>query len=257
MMAQDLLETRALTVEIAGKQVCRDLALLVKPGECWGILGVNGVGKTTLLHTLAGLRSPAAGEILIEGEKLAEITRKRAARKIGLLPQSSEDPFPSTLLETALIGRHPYLERLAWESAADEAIAKRALAEVGLGGMHDRLAHTLSGGERRLLALATLLTQNPPLYLLDEPSNHLDLHQQIAVLDLLRERERSGTAMIMVLHDVNLAVRYCNRILLLYGDGETEQGDTGAIINEDRLSRLYRHRVVALAGRDRSVFIPG
>jgi iron complex transport system ATP-binding protein len=257
MTTGNLLETRALTVEIAGKRVCRDLALQVKPGECWGILGVNGVGKTTLLHTLAGLRSPAAGEILIEGEKLAEMTRKRAARRIGLLPQSSEDPFPSTLLATALIGRHPYLERLEWESAADEAIALRALTEVGLGGMQERLAHTLSGGERRLLALATLLTQNPPLYLLDEPSNHLDLHQQIAVLDLLQERERSGTAMIMVLHDINLAVRYCSRVLLLYGDGQTEQGDTDSVINEDRLSRLYRHRVVALAGRDRSVYMPG
>lgn len=257
MTTRTLLETRELTVDIAGKRVCGGLSLTVKPGECWGILGINGVGKTTLLHTLAGLRSPAAGEIFVEGSSLAGMTRKRVAKKIGLLTQLSEDPFPSTLLETALIGRHPYLERLAWESADDEAIAQRALAEVGLGGMHDRLAHTLSGGERRLLALATLLTQNPPLYLLDEPSNHLDLHQQIAVLDLLQERERSGTAMIMVLHDVNLAMRYCSRVLLLYGDGETEQGDTGAVINEDRLSRLFRHSVVALPGRGRTVFMPG
>jgi iron complex transport system ATP-binding protein len=257
MTMRNLLETRALTVEIAGKQVCRDLAFTVTPGECWGILGVNGVGKTTLLHTLAGLRPPAAGEILVEDAPLAAMPRKQAARKIGLLPQSSEDPFPSTLLETALIGRHPYLARLEWESSKDEAIAKDALARVGLGGMHERLAHTLSGGERRLLALATLLTQDPPLYLLDEPSNHLDLHQQIAVLDLLRDRTRAGTSMVMVLHDVNLAVRYCNRVLLLYGDGQTEQGDMQTVINEERLSRLYHHRVVALADRNRSVFVPG
>lgn len=256
MSTQILLETRALAVDIAGKQVCRDLRMSVRPGESWAILGINGVGKTTLLHTLAGLRSPAAGEVLVEAMPLARMTRRQAATKIGLLPQTSEDPFPSTLLETALIGRHPYLGRLEWESARDESIAKRALAEVGLDGLEQRLAHTLSGGERRLLALATLLTQDPRLCLLDEPSNHLDLHQQIAVLDLLRERARAGTAMIMVMHDVNLAVRYCDHVLLLYGDGESMQGETGAVIDEDRLSRLYRHRVVALAGGDRNVFVP-
>lgn len=257
MNPQALLETRSLTVEIAGKQVCRDLYMSVGPGESWAILGINGVGKTTLLHTLAGLRPPASGDVLVGASLLAKMTRRHAAAKIGLLPQTSEDPFPSTLLETALIGRHPYLGRLEWESARDESIAKRALAEVGLDGLEQRLAHTLSGGERRLLALATLLTQDPPLCLLDEPSNHLDLHQQIAVLDLLRERARARTAMIMVLHDVNLAVRYCDHVLLLYGGGETIQGETGAVIDEDRLSRLYRHRVVALAGEDRNVYLPG
>lgn len=257
MNPKALLETRALTVEIAGKQVCRDLCMTVAPGESWAILGINGVGKTTLLHTLAGLRLPAAGEVLVEAMPLAGMTRRQAAAKIGLLLQTSEDPFPSTLLDTALIGRHPYLGRLEWESLRDEAIANRALTEVGLGGMEQRLAHTLSGGERRLLALATLLTQDPPLCLLDEPSNHLDLHQQIAVLDLLRERARARTAMIMVLHDVNLAVRYCDHVLLLYGAGETVQGETGSVMDVDRLSRLYRHRVVALAGGDRTVFVPG
>jgi len=252
-----LIETRALTVEIAGKQVCRDLCMTVASGESWAILGINGVGKTTLLHTLAGLRPPAAGEVLVGASPLARMTRRQAAANIGLLPQTSEDPFPSTLLETALIGRHPYLGRLEWESPRDEAIAKRALTEVGLGGMEQRFAHTLSGGERRLLALAMLLTQDPPLCLLDEPSNHLDLHQQIAVLDLLRERARARAAMIMVLHDVNLAVRYCDHVLLLYGAGETIQGETGAVIDEERLSRLYRHRVVALAFEDRNVFLPG
>lgn len=257
MNPQTLLETRVLTVKIAGKQVCRDLCMSIGPGESWAILGVNGVGKTTLLHTLAGLRPPAAGEVLVGASPLARMTRRQAAANIGLLPQTSEDPFPSTLLETALIGRHPYLGRLEWESPRDEAIAKRALTEVGLGGMEQRFAHTLSGGERRLLALAMLLTQDPPLCLLDEPSNHLDLHQQIAVLDLLRERARARAAMIMVLHDVNLAVRYCDHVLLLYGGGETIQGETGAVIDVDRLSRLYRHRVVALAGEDRIVFLPG
>lgn len=252
-----LLATHHLAVEIGGKRVCRDLALAVHAGECWGMLGVNGVGKTTLLHTLAGLKPASDGEIRIEGRPLASMRRKEAGRRIGLLPQTHEDPFPSSVLETALIGRHPYLGRLEWESAGDEAIARGALAAVGLEGAEARLAHTLSGGERRLLALATLLTQDPPLYLLDEPSNHLDLHQQIAVLDLLKAKTRAGRAIVMVLHDVNLAARYCDRALLLHGEGESEQGGTKEILTETTLSRLYRHRVDLLQAGERRIFIPG
>jgi iron complex transport system ATP-binding protein len=144
-----------------------------------------------------------------------------------------------------------------WESEEDESVARRALAQVGLSGMDDRLAHTLSGGERRLLALATLLTQDPPLFLLDEPSYHLDLHQQIAVLELLRARARNGKALVMVLHDVNLALRYCDHALLLYGDGQTEQGEIAAVLDETRLTRLYRHPVMALKGSGRRVFLAG
>ena len=254
---QRLIEARELSVDIAGKQVCRALAFTVEPGQRWGILGVNGVGKTTLLHTLAGLRPPAAGELLLDGVAQDALTRKQAAKRVGLLLQTSEDPFPSTLLDTALIGRHPYLGRLEWESAEDESIARRALAEVGLSGMEARLAHTLSGGERRLLAVATLLTQDPPVYLLDEPSNHLDLHQQIAVLDLLHAKAGNGKALIMVMHDVNLAMRYCDHVLLLYGGGETEQGVTSTVVDEERLTRLYRHRVVALRSARHRVFIAG
>lgn len=257
VVGAERISASGLTVEIAGKTVCRDLAFAARAGESWAILGINGAGKTTLLHTLGGLRPPAAGELFLGGSALRSMTRKQAARKVGLLAQTSEDPFPSTLLDTALIGRHPYLHRLEWESEEDESIARRALAQVGLSGMDDRLAHTLSGGERRLLALATLLTQNPPLYLLDEPSNHLDLHQQIAVLELLRARAQNGTALVMVLHDINLALRYCDHALLLYGDGHTEQGDIAAVLDEGRLTRLYRHPVVTLQGPGQRVFLAG
>ena len=252
------ISARSLSVEIAGKQVCRDLEFAARAGECWAILGINGAGKTTLLHTLAGLRPPSAGELFLGGVPLRTLTRKQVARRVGLLPQTSEDPFPSTLLDTALIGRHPYLRRLEWESAEDQSIARRALAEVGLSGLDDRLAHTLSGGERRLLALATLLTQDPPLFLLDEPSNHLDLHQQIAVLELLKTRVRAdGKAMMMSVHDVNLAARYCDHVLLLFGDGTLVQGLTSEVLNQAGLERLYQHPIVSVAGPQGPAFLPG
>lgn len=252
-----LLETRALTLSIGGKQVCRELSLVVHGGERWGILGVNGVGKTTLLHTLAGLKLPVSGDVVLSGQPLAGMKRRDVARICGLMPQDSDDAFPATVMETALIGRHPHLPAWVWESAEDERIAHGALGSVGLAGMEQRMTHTLSGGERRRLALATLLVQNPSLLLLDEPVNHLDLHHQIETLELLtRQALQHGKTLVMVLHDVNLAARYCDCLLLLFGDGATLQGKVGEVLNADNLARLYRHPVHSVEAEGRVLYYP-
>lgn len=252
-----LLEARELTVSVGGKQVCRGLNLVVHGGECWGILGVNGVGKTTLLHTLAGLKMPEAGDVFLNGQALAGMKRRKVARTCGLMPQDSDDAFPSTVMETVLIGRHPHLSAWAWESAEDERIACSALESVGLAGMEKRLTHTLSGGERRRLALATLLAQNPALLLLDEPVNHLDLHHQIETLELLtRQASQHSKTLLMVLHDVNLAARYCNRLLLLFGDGAALQGTVDEVLNTENLARLYHHPVRSVEAEGRKLYYP-
>lgn len=237
-----ILETQALSVSIGGKQVCRELNLALRPGERWGMLGLNGVGKTSLLHTLGGARQSEAGEILLDGASLAATPRRHAAQRAGMMFQDSDEAFPSSVMEAALIGRHPHLHAWEWESAQDEDIAHAALNAVGLSGFEARSTATLSGGERRRLALAALLVQDPQLFLLDEPVNHLDVHHQIAALDLLTRltREQNKT-LLMVLHDVNLATRYCDFLLLLFGDGETLQGPVRELLTETNLERLYHH----------------
>ena len=239
---QAILETKALAVSIGGKQVCRDLNLVLRLGERWGMLGLNGVGKTSLLHTLGGARPSDTGEVLLKGMSLALTPRREAAKTIGMMFQDSDEAFPSSVLEAALIGRHPHLHAWEWESAQDEAIARSALASVTLSGLEARSTATLSGGERRRLALAALLVQDPHLFLLDEPVNHLDVHHQIAALDLLSRltREQNKT-LLMVLHDVNLTARYCDQVLLLFGDGETLLGPTRELLTEVNLQRLYNH----------------
>ena len=237
-----ILETRKLSVVIGGKQVCRDLTLALRPGECWGLLGLNGVGKTSLLHTLGGMRPADSGQILLDGASLATAPRRQVAQRCGMMFQDSDEAFPSSVMEAALIGRHPHLHAWEWEGARDEAIARAALDAVGLSGLEARSTATLSGGERRRLALATLLVQDPQLFLLDEPVNHLDVHHQIAALDLLTRLAREqGRTLLMVLHDVNLAARYCDKLLMLLGDGETLQGSTRELLTEVNLERLYRH----------------
>jgi iron complex transport system ATP-binding protein len=253
----ELLSAQGIAVTIAGKWVCRDLDLCIRPGERWAILGPNGSGKTTLLHTLAGLRPAQGGDIMLHGRHLDTWRPRERARLLGTLLQHYDDPFPSTVLETALIGRHPHLKRWQWEDNDDLARARGALAMMDLAGFENRTIATLSGGERRRLAIATLLTQNPQLLLLDEPTNHLDLLHQIHVLELLtRLTTQEARALIMVLHDITSTARYCDHALLLFGQGEALAGTVTDIINEENLARLYGHSIRRLAGPDGDVWTP-
>lgn len=241
------LEVRGLDVSIGGKPVCRSLDLVVEPGSRWAILGVNGVGKTTLLTTLAGLREADRGSILLDGVALDRMAPRQRAQLLGLMMQ--EDSFhisdpETTALDVAMLGRLPHLDWWHAESSHDVELAHTALAAVGLAEIATRRTVQLSGGERRRLALAALLAQEVPLCLLDEPTSHLDMHQQIALLDLLIGWD--GRTLMMTLHDVNLALRYCTHVLLLFGDGEWCAGRSDALLSATTLTRLYRHPVMAV-----------
>ena len=253
------LRAQALAVRIGPHWVCRDLDLQLEPGEAWGILGGNGVGKTTLLHTLAGLRKPVEGRIAIDGVELRHCSRRHLARQIGVLFQDAHDAFPATVLETALTGRHPHHSFWSFGQRKDVALAERVLARLQLLAMRDRQVDTLSGGERRRAAIAALLLQDPAVWLLDEPTNHLDLRRQIQILELLsaraRARARQG-ALMMVLHDVNLLNRYCTHGLLMLGEGRALLGPVAAVVNKENLEALYQCQVNALRAGDKTLYVP-
>lgn len=248
-----LLEANGISVRIGEKWACRDLDLTIEKGERWGILGINGSGKTSLLLSLCGLREIASGEIRVHGKSISAMEKREIARVIGMLFQDTEDPFPSTVMETALMGLHPRTGPWHRESAEEEEIARSALHAAGLSGMEMRLADTLSGGERRRLSLATLLVQDPELFLLDEPTNHLDIAQQIRILDLLG---KSGKSLVMVLHDPNLAERYCDKVLMIFENGITLAGESEEMLNESNLSSLYHHPIACLESPGGRFFFP-
>jgi iron complex transport system ATP-binding protein len=252
-----LLSAQRLTVSIAGIPVCNDLDLVIEAGDRWCLLGRNGAGKTTLLHTLAGMHRPDGGSLSLHGNDLAGVAHRSRARQIGLLPQDHADAFPATVLETVLTGRHPWLSALQWEGADDYRIARNALGAVELGDMEARNVATLSGGERRRLGIATLLAQDPQLLLLDEPSNHLDIHQQVRMLDLLRQQAAGkDKALCVVMHDLNLATRCCDKFLLLFGDGNSTQGAATTVLTRENLQRLYQHPLHRIDGPSGAVWIP-
>jgi iron complex transport system ATP-binding protein len=255
-MKAPLLSAEGVRVAIGERTLVRELAFSVAAGECLGILGRNGSGKSTLLATLAGLREPAAGSVALLGQRYAALSPREAARHRGYLPQATHDAFSSTVLETALVGRHPHLSRFEWESAYDIDFARTALEYVGLAGMESRTVQSLSGGERQRLAVAALLTQEPELYLLDEPLAHLDLNHALAVLDIFRDCAAKGAGVVIVLHEPGLAARYCDRVLLLSGDGDYALGSCAEMLTTDRLSALYGHPLRALDDRGRPWFVP-
>lgn len=234
-----LLSCSHLDVEVAGRYLVRGLSLCVPRGSITCLLGCNGAGKTLTLHTLCGLRNPARGAIMIEQRNLNQWPRRLLAQRLGLLTQTTEDPFPSTVIETVLIGRHPHIGFWQWESDNDREIARAALAAVDLRDFESRNIATLSGGERRRVAIATMLAQNPDLLLLDEPINHLDPHHQIDSLRLLRSKADAGHAVVMSLHDAGLAARFSDQALLLFGNGDWLCGPTAEVLTEATITRLY------------------
>jgi len=251
------LATEELIIDIPGRSPGVPLNLSLQPGQVWGVLGPNGVGKTTLLHTLAGLREPRDGRLILDGVPLADLRRKRVSQQMGLVFQDRQDGFPATALETALIGRHPWLSPWQMESGEDLAIAERALEALDVIHLRDRLVNTLSGGERQRVAIATLMTQAPAIWLLDEPTNHLDLQHQTSVMKLLRSQAASGRAVFMCLHDLNLAARWCDQILLLYPDGQACWGPARDMLVTSALESLFGQRLLSAELDGYPVFVPG
>ncbi len=251
-----------LTLSIQDKLICKDLHIEFNHGEFWGVMGINGVGKTTLLKSFIALheidsQNSKNKSILLNNQSIYSYTRMELAQKTGMMLQEYEYSFPSTVLEAVLIGRHPFIAQWQVENKQDEKLALNALTQVGLEKLSKRQLNTLSGGEKRRVNLATLLTQNPDYYLLDEPVNHLDIKAQIDVLSLLkRQFHQTSHCGIMVIHDPNLAWRFCDHILLLNNDGSWLAGKTQSILNKNNLGRLYNCSIHELNHADITFFTP-
>ncbi|HYC10124.1 MAG TPA: ABC transporter ATP-binding protein [Steroidobacteraceae bacterium] len=249
------LAAAGMSVRAGTRELVRELSVEFAAGEIVAVLGRNGSGKTLTLHTLAGLRKPAAGVVSLDGTPIAELSRRAVALRLGLLPQDLEDAFVTTAIETVLIGRHPHLALWQWETAEDERLAREALAAVDMSEFAVRRADTLSGGEQRRVAVAALLAQQPAVFLLDEPTNHLDPHHQLAVLGLFRQLANAGRTVITTLHDPTLAARFADRALLLFGDGRWSLGRVETTLNAASLSALYLAPIIELGQEGRRVFV--
>jgi iron complex transport system ATP-binding protein len=234
------LKIQNLSITIAKKLFFDSLDVEFAPGKVWGILGPNGIGKTTLLHTIAGIRKPDGGQVVLEDQVVHALPGRKRAQKIGLLQQDYEFPFPSSVLETVLIGRYPYQEHWFYSSKLDKEIAAAAIEKMQLKGFEHRSVMTLSGGEKRRLMIATLLAQNPDICMLDEPTNHLDFEQQYRVLALFHKlAKEKNKAVIMILHNIEMIKMFCDYVMVI-GYGEKNLcGKSREVLNDDFVNRFY------------------
>lgn len=241
------LAAERLRVEVPGRVLIDGLDIGFGAGEFVALLGGNGTGKSLLMRTLAGLRPPGAGRVLLEGTDIGAMSRREIARRLGLLPQDPESVPQGSVAEAVLLGRFAQLG--FWEPAGKTDVDRvgEALASVGLEGFGERHLGSLSGGEQRRATIARLLVQSPSIYLLDEPTNHLDPAQQLAVLETMRALADQGATVIASLHEPNLALRFADRALLLAGDGACAVVEV-ASLGPEHLRGLYgvpysEHRV--------------
>jgi iron complex transport system ATP-binding protein len=230
------------------RPVVADVSLAVAAGELLAVLGPNGSGKTTLLRLLAGLLAPSAGTVRLDGQPLGRLSRRAVARRMALVPQDPRVDYPFTALEVTLMGRAPHQTGLGLPSSRDLAIAEDALARVDAGALAGRVLDHLSGGERQRVFVARALAQEPSVLLLDEPTTHLDVRHQLDTHALLRDlcRER-GLACVTVVHDLNLAMAYCDRVVVLAGGRVAVAGPPAQALTEERVAAVFGVTIAVVA----------
>ena len=231
------LEVSNLSLSLGKRRLITRLNWQVQAGEMWCVLGRNGAGKSTLLHALSGLQAIDCGEIRIMGRPIDTLSLTELAQVRGLMPQHINDRFSCSVGDAVAIARTPW--RFSASVCEDEVqiLVSDALAQVDMLNRMDDDITQLSGGERQRVALAALLAQNPLLMLLDEPTSHQDMAQQLLVMRLMRQRS-ADHAVIASCHDIHLAARFATHCLLL-GEGFYDAGPVSEMLNAQRLSRVF------------------
>ncbi|MBP3396074.1 MAG: ABC transporter ATP-binding protein [Clostridia bacterium] len=233
-----MLETQDLSFSYGKKAVLHALSLRFAPGTLTGIIGPNGCGKSTLLRLLAGQSNPQSGACLLDERPFATWERRAFARQLSYFPQTR--PVPDlTVAELVLCGRYPHGTLFSRPSANDQAAVDEALAATDLTALAHRNLQTLSGGEQQRAYLALLLAQQSSVVLLDEPTAHLDLPHQLLLMRRLQALRDAGKCVVVVLHELSLALDYCDRILALENGRIVADGTPEEVANSDTVSGLF------------------
>lgn len=250
-----------LVVRLGSHAALNGISCTLPAGSFTGIVGPNGSGKTTLLRALSGVLAPAAGSVHLDGRPVRSLPATVRARQMAVVTQHLPGDFDFTAGEVVAMGRYPHLGRWRREGQADRAAVAQAMAVTGTAALAERRFSRLSGGEQQRVAIARALAQEPRILLLDEPSNHLDVRHVMELFDLLSRLNREqGLTVVAVLHDLNLAALYCQRLLLLQGGRLVAAGTPAAVLQPEQIEGAYGSRVVVtrhpLTGAPQVALVP-
>ncbi|MDX1567269.1 MAG: ABC transporter ATP-binding protein [Longimicrobiales bacterium] len=223
-----------------GPSALTDVSVTIPRGDLYAVLGPNGSGKSTLMRTLLGVIRPLRGTARVDGRAVGEWSRRDLARSVGVVTQREPRAFPMTVWELVEMGRYPHLGPLRPLGDADRAIIRDALTRCDVSELGDRLVDTLSGGELQRVRIARALAQEPRALALDEPTSSLDIRHEMTILRLLRHLADRGTTVLLITHNLNMAARFADRILLLDGGRTVAEGTVTEVIRADVLERVYR-----------------
>ncbi len=238
--AAPIAELRGLEFGYGARPVLSGLDLDVRSGELLAVIGINGSGKTTLLRLMAGTEAPARGQAELFGVPASSLARRDVARRVAVLPQSLELPSGFRVAEVVAMGRTPHARSRFGTTVEDEAAVERALIDADALDLAERRVEELSGGERQRVHVAMAFAQEPELLLLDEPTVHLDLGHQVALLDTIeRQRRGRGLTVVAVLHDLALAARYATRVAILDGGRIAAEGPPDEVLRAPLLTRTF------------------
>src|SRR5262245_45909724 len=235
-----MLELREINFSYRHRQVLFGITLEVRAGEVMALLGPNGSGKSTLLAVANGALKPQSGEVLFEGQAVADFSRREAARRMALVAQSGEVGFPLTWLEYVLSGRFAFGGALGFDSPRDLEVAVRALSDTDAIQFASRKFNELSSGERQRVVLSRALAQEPRLLLLDEPTANADIAHQISLLHFVRNLTRDfDLGALVVTHEINLAAEFADRVALLKGGRLLAAGRPPDVTTPESLGDLF------------------
>ena len=236
--------------------ILQDISMEIRESEMLALIGKNGAGKTTLIRGLTGLLPLRSGKITYNGKDLSEMNVRERARLISVVPQAASLPVGYSVFETVSHGRTPYLNWYGKLSTEDQKIIEQSIGLTGLEEFREKEVSTLSGGEQQRVVLARALAQNAPVMILDEPTSSLDIHFQVTLLELEREICRNeGIAAIFIIHDLNLAARFADRIAILNKGRITAIGSPAYVLREDLLSEVYEIPVRVLSDPTEGIIV--
>ncbi|MBM1170538.1 ABC transporter ATP-binding protein [Microvirga arabica] len=250
------LEISSLSVDLGIRRVLQGIDLSLEPGRLTALIGPNGAGKTTLLRAMAGLVRPSAGEVALNGIAVARMGASERARSIAYLPQGGGVAWPLPVASVVALGRLPHREEPDRLPAHGREAVAAALLSVGLRGFETRPATALSGGERARMLLARAFATQAPVLLADEPVAALDPRHQLIVLDGLKAHARAGATVVAILHDLNLAARFADRIVLLDQGKHEASGPPEAVLTEARLASSFGIRASVATEEGRLLVVP-